>query len=202
MTPENLDAISVTPRSGTEAFTLRGHGLGVQLLDFWRWSSSDLAGNRLRGLLAEFIVGQALDCTTGCRVEWDAYDLQTPQGLLIEVKSAAYLQSWKQKRLSSVRYSIRPAQGWTAETNEWSPDIKRRADVYIFCLLAHKDQQTLNPLDLDQWEFYCLKTTTLDKRLGAQKTLSHNRLLELDPVRAAYGDLSEAVFRLAGGRTS
>jgi hypothetical protein len=67
----------------------------LTLLDFWQWAYSDLLSNTNRGRLAEFIVARALSLgLTDVRIEWDAVDLVTPTGVKVEVKSAAYLQSW------------------------------------------------------------------------------------------------------------
>ena len=43
--------------------------------------------------------------------------------------------------------------------------------MYVFCLLAHKDKATLNPLDLDQWEFYVVPTAWLNEVLPVQKSV-------------------------------
>lgn len=67
---------------------------------------SDLVSNATRCRLAEYIVARALGISTaGVRDEWAAYDLITPDGIRIEVKSAAYLQSWRQTALSKVELS-------------------------------------------------------------------------------------------------
>ena len=52
--------------------------------------------NTARGTLAEFLVAAALGLLDTPRLEWDSYDLKTRTGVTIEVKSAAYIQSWKQ----------------------------------------------------------------------------------------------------------
>ncbi len=41
------------------------------------------------------------------RAEWDAVDLTTPDGIRIEVKSAAYIQSWHQVRESTISFRVR-----------------------------------------------------------------------------------------------
>lgn len=48
---------------------------------------SDLRTNNTRGYLAEYLVAKAVGATT-CRVEWDTYDVLTPEGPRVEVKSA------------------------------------------------------------------------------------------------------------------
>ena len=78
---EELRATEVARRSGAEVFGLAGGLTSHTLLDFWQWSSSDLLSNATRGVLAEYIVGLALDCVGGTRREWDAADLLTPDGI-------------------------------------------------------------------------------------------------------------------------
>ena len=131
---EGFPALKATRKSGEEPMHQNGQPLGVTLLDFWRWSVSDLVSNATRGKLAEFIVASALELTSGVRSEWDAYDLLTPDGIRVEVKSTAYLQAWFHQHLSVVQFSIRPARLWDAETNLLGEELKRQADVYVFCL--------------------------------------------------------------------
>lgn len=193
MTAESLDAKPAERKSGKEALFTSGRRLAADVLDFWQWSSSDLLSNALRGVLAEYIVATSVGSHLGVRTEWDAYDMQTPQGLRVEVKSGAYLQSWKQKRLSSIQFGIRPTQGWDASTNEYSAKPVRQAQVYVFCVLAHKDKATVDPLNLDQWDFYCLASSTLDREVGAQKTIGLTRLLQLNPRQADFESLAKAI---------
>lgn len=190
---EGYSAVSVEPKSGRESFRQDGQPLPVTLLDFWRWSASDLVSNATRGILAEFIVAQALGLANGVRAEWDAYDLVTSSGLKVEVKSSAYLQSWFHKKLSTVSFGIQPTLAWSADTNELTTERKRQADVYVFCLLAHKDKTTVDPLDLRQWTFYVLPSAVLDDRCANQKKLSLSNLLRLGPVETDFDGLATAV---------
>jgi hypothetical protein len=187
----------LTRKNGAEP--LRGDGApgDATVTDFWRWAMSDLIGNTARGVLAEYIVARALGLTSGARIEWDAYDLKTPGGVKIEVKSAAYLQSWYQKKLSRIVFSIRPARAWDATTNELDSLARRQADIYVFCLLKHKDKATIDPLDLDQWEFYVVRTADLNARYGAQRGLALSSLLTLAPRRATYKELAACVEELS-----
>lgn len=67
---------------------------------FWNWAFSDFLSNALRGVLAEYIIAHALDCTEKLRNQWNEYDLETKSDIKIEVKSSAYLQAWSQKKHS------------------------------------------------------------------------------------------------------
>ena len=89
--------------TGEEEFHDAGKAMEFTVRDFWSWSTSDLLSNATRGILAEYIVGRALGAPLDVRDEWGAYDLKTCDGIRIEVKSAAYLQSWFQNDLSSRR---------------------------------------------------------------------------------------------------
>jgi hypothetical protein len=166
---ELLDQLMVARKTGDEPLHVHGRHLPASVLTFWQWSASDLISNAMRGRLAEYLVALALGVADGVRIEWDAYDLQTVPGSTVEVKSAAYLQRWHQHRPSVITFDIHPTLGWTAATNTYSPERKRQADVYVFALLAHRDKATLDPLNLDQWEFYVLPTAVLDARLPTQK---------------------------------
>lgn len=89
--------IKVTRKTGSERLHNDGKEISVQLVDFWRWSASDLLSNATRGVFAEFIIASALGLVDNVRAEWGSYDLKTRKGKRIEIKSAAYLQSWHQK---------------------------------------------------------------------------------------------------------
>lgn len=183
--------------SGQESFHQAGQQLGFDVLSFWQWSASDLVSNTLRGVLAEYIVAQALGVADGIREEWAPFDLVDPRGITVEVKSAAFLQSWHQERLSSIVFSCPRTRAWNPESASYEPEPRRQAQVYVFALLAHQEQATLNPLDLSQWEFYVLPTVVLDARERSQSsiTLSSLQALHGDPVR--YCEIGEAVAAAA-----
>ena len=187
----------LTRKTGDEPLHQHGARLEATVLDFWRWAMSDLVGNAARGVLAEYIVARALGLTDGVRVEWDAYDLETPRGVKIEVKSSAYLQSWYQTKLSHIVFSIRPAHAWDATTNVMAPEAHRQACLYVFCLLNHRDKATLDPLNLDQWTFYLIGAAALNDQVGQQQTLSLSRLLSLHPRHATYAELAACVAELS-----
>lgn len=189
----NLGIKKTIRKTGTERFTISGQETDFSLLQYWRWSASDVLGNTARGVLAEYIVATALGIADGVRDEWAPYDLISPNGIKIEVKSAAYLQSWHQKKYSVITFGIQESHAWNPQTNKRSQELKRQSDVYVFCLLAHKDKATIDPLNLDQWRFFVLPRQVLDDKLGNQKTLGLNSLLKLNPVETAHDGIREAV---------
>lgn len=168
----------------------------ADVLDFWQWSGSRLLDNTQRGIVAEFLVAQALGVASEPRKEWVAYDIL--YGVRkIEVKSAAYAQSWPQDTATDISYRITPQkQEWDGETNmtrELNPP-QRTADIYIFALLRRPDEEDQrrpskykpDPLDLAHWEFSMLDTWTLDRERRKQETIALAPLREL--IRGAkYG---------------
>ena len=104
---------------GDELLHETGGSVELTVRDYWRWSSSNLLDNAARGVFAEFIVASALGVAGGVRTEWDAYDLRAESGIKVEVKSAAYLQSWAQAEHSTIRgspFKIKVRQQEHAET--------------------------------------------------------------------------------------
>lgn len=190
-----LKEIKASPKTGKEILTDNGQNTKYNLLDFWRWSVSDILSNATRGRFAEFIVGTAVGLNPeNLRDEWDAYDLTTDEGIKIEVKSAAYIQSWNQKRFSTISFSIKPARYWNAETNTQSKEPKRHADLYVFCHLKHKDQKTIDPLKMDQWYFYILPTYLLDNYKRSQSSITINSLKKLTEPKK-YNELKSEISK-------
>jgi len=192
-----LPPIEATRKSGDEVFTGSGQSEGLTLHDFWRWSCSDLVSNATRGVLAEYLVASALGLNKGVRSEWDAYDLTTETGVKIEVKSAAYIQSWYQRKLSTITFSIKPTLAWDYQTNHLAEKKKRQADVYVFCLLHHKEQDTINPMDLSQWTFYVVSKEELEKTRPDRKSMAFSELKKLCPKTCSFDDLRRAIDEIS-----
>jgi len=193
----HLGPIDVKRRRGDESFHHGSRDLRIGLSEFWQWSFSDLVSNATRGVLAEYLVAQALGVAGGVREEWAAFDLAAADGTRIEVKSAAYIQSWHQERLSKITFRVPKTRAWNRETNRQSQDVRRQADVYVFALLAHKDQSTLDPLDVAQWEFFAVPTLHLDGRKRSQHSITLPSLQALAERAVTYSELKGAVERAA-----
>jgi hypothetical protein len=193
----DLGRIVATRKSGQEPITYRGEPIGPKLADFWGWSRSDLVENIARGVFAEFLVATALGVSVdGARDGCAAFDLVAPDGTKVEVKSSAYLQSWHQDAMSKISFSTKSSHAYDADTNTVADEKKRQADVYVFCLLAHTDKATVDPLCLDQWRFYVLPTLELDGRTRSQYSITLKSLEEMTHA-IQYEGLKEAVLRAA-----
>ena len=194
---ESLGFIPTKRLTGTERFHHAGRELST-VEQYWQWSPSDLMNNTDRAIVAEYIVALDIDITDGVQAGWEAFDLWTPEGIAVEVKSAAYVQTWKQERLSQILFGIAPTHAWNPRTDEFAPEKKRQAQVYVFCLLAHQDQDTIDPRNLDQWEFYVLATAKLDAAMGPAKSIGIAKLRELGPPKVRFGEIHEAIRQQAG----
>jgi hypothetical protein len=187
-------------KTGREPFRIGSNALGPTLHDFWAWSVSDLVSNVTRGRLAEFIVANALAIQTriGVRDEWGAYDLITPEGIKVEVKSAAYIQAWHQLRLSIISFRTPKTRAYNHDTGTYDHNAKRQADVYVFAHLKHEHKETIDPLDVDQWDFYVLSTAALDGRERSQYGITLPTLRNRKGAGPfTYSELQAAVQRVA-----
>lgn len=161
--------------------------------EFWTWAYSDFLSNAGRGVLAEFIVGKALGCTNGQRTEWDAYDLKLDTGQAIEVKSAAYLQSWPQTKPSTIRFDIAKKLSWYSAQNTIAKQTERPADIYVFCVFAEMDRHEANPLDVNQWFFLAASTSMINTTFPNQKSVGLSVLEGSGLTRLSYSELSTVI---------
>ena len=189
----NLGSLTTLPKMGNEKFHTNEKGLGYTLKDFWIWSVSDLMSNATRGRLAEFIVAKAIGAAKGVRNEWAAYDLKTPNGKKVEVKSAAYLQSWLQDDYSTIQFSIRKTKELDLKKGGYREPAKRHADVYVFALLAHKDKPTVDPLNINQWDFYVVSKTRLGKYTRSESSITLKSLDALSGGKVDYFQLAKKI---------
>ncbi|HAK96025.1 MAG TPA: hypothetical protein DCM87_13795 [Planctomycetes bacterium] len=166
--------------------------------DFWAWSTSDLLDNTARGVLAEFLVGLAVGAPLdGVREEWAPFDLEA-DGIKIEVKSAAYVQRWTQRKLSSIVFRVPKTLPWDADAGTSGTEPGRQADVYVFALLGHRDKSTIDPLNVAQWEFYALSRKTLDERRRSQHSITLRSLRSLAGPAVPFEGLGAKVKQVYG----
>lgn len=179
--------------TGDESFHSNGQPLPFTVADFWRWGVANLAGNALRGLVAEFLVARAVHAPATNRVEWDAFDLRTPRGTSIEVKCSGYLQTWAQAALSRPSFDIALKRSWYAATNTYSETPTRPASLYVFALHHHQDRSTLDTRDVTQWSFFVVKTRKLNEAFPATKRVALSKLKALAGPPVGYGQLADRV---------
>lgn len=163
--------------------------------DFYEWAYSDFLVNNQRGHLAEYIIAKALNTVSQKRLEWDPFDIKY-KNLKIEVKSCAYIQAWEQKDFSKISFDIAPTRLFDLETEHYCEECKRQSDLYIFCLLKHKDRETINPLLLKQWVFYIVPTSFLNLNFNKQKRISLSKLQKNNIPELSFTEIKKYIDNL------
>ncbi len=159
---------------GHEKFVLSENEQAFSVSDFWAFAFGDLLDNTRRGALAEFIVAKALGLDTQKpRRDWSEFDLDY-QGVRVEVKTSAYIQSWNlnNEKISEPRFSISPAYVFDDDSAKYVGEQERHSDAYVFCLYAETDKSAYNILDLSKWEFYIVATRRIEEAFGTQKSVT------------------------------
>ena len=121
--------------------------------------------------------------------------MTTPEGVRVEVKSAAFVQSWAQHRPSAISFKISKTRAWCPDTNVLSDHRQRQAQVYVFALLHELSDP--DPLNVLHWTFYVLPTTALDRRSRSQHSITLGSLIRESTGPVSYSDLATAVRKAA-----
>lgn len=142
------------------------------VLDYWRWSFSDLCDDALKGQFTEWLVSLLLGIRTKHQLHWANTDLVSGTGVRIEVKSSSYWQSWKfwgdggkpkaVKVAGSAEEKRITFAGLKVRDNTPGSLPEYRSDLYIFAFQTQRDPRLWNALDLGQWEFYMLSRAEME----------------------------------------
>jgi hypothetical protein len=171
-------------------------GIDATVGDFWAWAFSDLISNVNRSRLAEFVVARAVGDDRPLREEWADYDVLTPDGIRIEVKSSAYLQRWAQLKPSLIRFGGFTGRSWDPVTGVLSEERSVRADVFVFAVQSSERHGDYDPLDVRQWAFYVVAGTVVSAYRYRSANLAWVRNAAGQAV--AYGDLAAKVREVVG----
>ena len=182
---------------GSERFSLNGNEINLSICDFWRWAYSDFSDNVYRSVHGDFLVASSIGTSSAslCRGKsvYRHFDIISKEGYRIEIKTAAYVQSFDGNYPDHISFRIAPIKG--TETGPYyssSVPRKRHSDLHVFCLykgLTVNDSH----LNIDLWEFFVLPTKVLDEKRTTKKTISLSSLLHLSPIKCDYNGISEAI---------
>ncbi len=173
------------PLTGGERFD----GLDATVNDFWAFAMSDLRANSVRGYLAEYLVARAVGAS-GPRIEWDPYDVLTPDGIKIEVKSSGRLQTWPQRAPSQVSFTGLKGRELLKE-NSYAERATYNADVYVFAIQTATSHDEYDPLDVSQWHFHVVASAAL--AATDQASIGLATLVRLSGGPVEYAALASAV---------
>lgn len=194
--------LPVKKLTGSEQFKNTG-GKKFSVLEFWRYGFSNLNSNVLRGVLAEFIIENAIKDSGQATVRspWGDYDVLAPNGKKIEVKCCSYIQDWDQKELSKIVWTGLKAKDLyysSAVSNNLKLTTRKtdyKADIYVFCLLKHQDPKTLDILNMDQWCFYVLSKEKVKEISRNGNSISLVRLEKIGMKPISFKEIEDAIIR-------
>ncbi len=184
--------------SGQEQFTLGGNSIGFSVLDYWRFQHSNIWASQEE--IAEFIVAKALGQEQPYNKNgWTLWDMNY-QGKRIEVKETGYYHSWRIDGKVSKQRTFSITQAYSVYKNR-SSGSNRQNDVYVFCLNTGDTQETSNPLALENWRFWVVPTSTINRLCGDNKTISLGRVKRIAGLKEGlvYDELREAVGKVIDG---
>ncbi|MFA7586476.1 hypothetical protein ACVENA_19455 [Sphingopyxis sp. 550A] len=120
-----------------------------------------LVTNVLRGHVAEAIIALALEPEWSlCSADYAGWDFERADGLRLEVKQSAAMQSWSTGKPSKAIFDVAARTGYWESGTEWIAKEGRPAHLYVFAHHGvygdHADHR-----DPAQWEFYVVPTSAL-----------------------------------------
>ncbi len=127
-----------------------------------------LVTNVLRGHVAEAIIALALEPEwTWCSADYAGWDFERADGLRLEVKQSAAMQSWSTGKPSKAIFDVAARTGYWEAGTEWIAMAGRPAHLYVF---AHHGiyGDDADHRDPSQWQFYVTAARNLPdvKQIG------------------------------------
>jgi hypothetical protein len=150
----------------------------TKIKDFWQWTYSDILINKNREDFGLFLVAHALELTKMPRIDWGLVELRYRKKK-IAVRTSGYIQGWRQKVPKRILFDISPKTGLDAKRDDSLTFRNREAEVYIFCVHTAREVAKADMLDLNQWQFYMVRTSVLDSLLPSKKKIGIRQLKQL-----------------------
>lgn len=161
------------------------------MLDFWESKFSNIYN--MQDVIAEFIVEKALGIDKAQNIDYlTLYDILY-KNFRIEIKETSYYHPWNENgKISKQRmFGITKANS-NYETVEMENKFERQNDIYVFCLNIGDTKESSNPMNLNNWEFYIIPTSVINKECRDNKKISLNRVRKLTK-KVTYDKLKEKI---------
>ena len=149
----------------------------LQALSFYKWAFGDLTEQDSDvGILAEYLVGNLLNCLPPIRKVNAPFDLKTKSGVTIEVKATTHKLIQKGKT---------PYYRWDVSTQSEALKGNRPiADVWVFLIATFPREASGTPrvaqaFDLKNWTCYLVTGEQL-RTAGCARFISESTLRRLD----------------------
>nr|DAO80773.1 MAG TPA: hypothetical protein [Caudoviricetes sp.] len=180
---------------GNEQFIIENKLINITMNDYWKWAYSDLINNINHSVLAEFIVASSIGSTQldteSSRIIWRDYNLLSPEGYKIEVKSASYIQTLDIKYPDHISFNITPKR----ISNKIENYKIHNSDIYVFCIYKALTKEE-SPINLDLWSFLVLSTSILNEKKSTQRTITLPSLMDLNPLQCNYNELGKTIQKI------
>ena len=162
----------------------------LKTLSFYKWAFGDLTEQDSDiGMLAEYLVGNLLNCLPPSRKVNAPFDLITKSGVTIEVKATTH---------KLVREGKTPYYRWAVKTQSEALKGNRAiADVWVFLIATFPREISQTPrvvqaFDLRNWSAYVVSGEKL-RTAGCTRYVSESTLRRLEVEAFPLGELKKRV---------
>ena len=162
----------------------------LKTLSFYKWAFGDLTEQDSDiGMLAEYLVGDILNCLPPSRKVNAPFDLITKSGVTIEVKATTH---------KLVREGKTPYYRWTVKTQSEALKGNRAiADVWVFLIATFPSEISQTPrvvqaFDLRNWSAYVVSGEKL-RTAGCARYVSESTLKRLDVEPIPLSELKKSI---------
>ena len=139
-----------------------------------------LVNNAFRGTLVEAMLAQVLEPQwRWCSADWASHDFENAEGVKLEVKQSAALQSWhtdgfkpNRGRFDIAKRKLR----WQGAKR--IDEGGRYADLYVFAWHPGVDPALADHREPDQWIFHLVRSEDLPD----QQTIALSRIQAISPA--------------------
>ena len=172
-----------------------------------RFYGGPLINNVYRGDYVEEMILSALGEQWKPIGGWGGWDLERDDGIRLEVKQSAALQSWHAAasagKPSPSSFDIAPRGGYYTDSTDAGRWITvevpvRSADIYVFAWHPEKAPDIADHRRAEQWEFYVVRESELPPKPQDHKTqkIGPSKVKEL-AAAVTYEKLTAKVTELA-----
>ena len=162
----------------------------LKALSFYKWAFGDLTDQDSDvGLLAEYLVGDILNCLPPTRKVQAPYDLIMKDGTTLEIKATTHKYARKGKT---------PYYRWKVSTqSEALKGARAIADYWLFLTAAFPRENSGTPhvvqaFDLKNWKV-CVVTGEKLRTAGCTKYISESTLRRLEAEPIPLSELKKSI---------
>ena len=153
-------------------------GKALRVLGFYRWAFGDLTESDSDvGILAEYLVGDILNCLPRTRKVNTPFDLVTKSGTTLEVKCVTHKYDPKRGRTPYYRWDV-------STQSEMLKGSRPIADYWVFLIASFPRETSRTPrvvqaFDLKNWMCYLVTGEKL-RTAGCTRYVSESTLKRLE----------------------